>query len=125
MSFQVKIPAIWLIDGFLDLTSFKSAVSIIGEMSFLLKSKVKDSYSTGSSLRLISSHLIWYKLPRYTCIFYRWKGENVSTNEVANVLTKLDFIQDANVYGVEIPGKTTFLQSVVITTDYQNLLFWG
>ncbi|XP_048780355.2 long-chain fatty acid transport protein 6-like isoform X2 [Ostrea edulis] len=34
---------------------------------------------------------------------FRWKGENVSTNEVANVLTELPFIQDANVYGVEIP----------------------
>lgn len=34
----------------------------------------------------------------------RWKGENVSTNEVANVLTGLPFIQDANVYGVEVPG---------------------
>lgn len=35
---------------------------------------------------------------------FRWKGENVSTNEVANVLTALPFIQDANVYGVEVPG---------------------
>ncbi|XP_062606097.1 long-chain fatty acid transport protein 2-like [Saccostrea cucullata] len=35
---------------------------------------------------------------------FRWKGENVSTNEVANILTGLPFIQDANVYGVEIPG---------------------
>ncbi|KAL3865947.1 hypothetical protein ACJMK2_043291 [Sinanodonta woodiana] len=35
---------------------------------------------------------------------FRWKGENVSTYEVADVMTGLDFIQDANVYGVEIPG---------------------
>ncbi|KAK3586016.1 hypothetical protein CHS0354_033137 [Potamilus streckersoni] len=35
---------------------------------------------------------------------YRWKGENVSTCEVANVLSGLDFIQDANVYGVQILG---------------------
>ncbi|KAK6188294.1 hypothetical protein SNE40_004499 [Patella caerulea] len=35
---------------------------------------------------------------------YRWKGENVSTSEVSDVLNDLDFIQDANVYGVEIPG---------------------
>lgn len=35
---------------------------------------------------------------------FRWKGENVSTNEVANVLSALDFIHDANVYGVTIPG---------------------
>jgi acyl-CoA synthetase (AMP-forming)/AMP-acid ligase II len=76
----------------------------------------------------------------YSC-FIRWKGENVSTNEVANVLTGLPFIQDANVYGVEIPGK---LQSdiytrcfwfrghqvpewyfkLVNTSEYSNLINW-
>ncbi|KAK3092545.1 hypothetical protein FSP39_004216 [Pinctada imbricata] len=35
---------------------------------------------------------------------FRWKGENVSTIEVANILGMLDFIQDVNVYGVQIPG---------------------
>ena len=35
---------------------------------------------------------------------FRWKGENVATYEVSNVLTQLDVIHDANVYGVEIPG---------------------
>ncbi|KAL3865948.1 hypothetical protein ACJMK2_043292 [Sinanodonta woodiana] len=35
---------------------------------------------------------------------FRWKGENVSTYEVADVMTGLNFIHDANVYGVEIPG---------------------
>ncbi|KAM3608762.1 uncharacterized protein V6R79_004282 [Siganus canaliculatus] len=36
---------------------------------------------------------------------YRWKGENVSTNEVADVLALSDCIQEANVYGVEVPGQ--------------------
>ncbi|XP_030292537.1 long-chain fatty acid transport protein 6 [Sparus aurata] len=35
---------------------------------------------------------------------FRWKGENVSTTEVSDVLGLLDFIQEANVYGVTIPG---------------------
>ncbi|KAM3599808.1 uncharacterized protein V6R79_011894 [Siganus canaliculatus] len=35
---------------------------------------------------------------------FRWKGENVSTTEVSAVLGLLDFIQEANVYGVTIPG---------------------
>ncbi|XP_076105117.1 long-chain fatty acid transport protein 2-like [Mytilus galloprovincialis] len=35
---------------------------------------------------------------------FRWKGENVSTNEVANILTSMDFIHDANIYGVTVPG---------------------
>jgi len=39
---------------------------------------------------------------------YRWKGENVSTSEVCEVLNKneswaLGFIEDSNVYGVELP----------------------
>ena len=42
--------------------------------------------------------------------FRRWKGENVSTTEVSNVLTDLDFIHDANVYGVIVPGNIYILQ---------------
>lgn len=35
---------------------------------------------------------------------YRWKGENVSTNEVADVLTQHPQIEVANVYGVAVPN---------------------
>ncbi|XP_078145665.1 long-chain fatty acid transport protein 6 [Centroberyx gerrardi] len=35
---------------------------------------------------------------------FRWKGENVATTEVTETLGLVDFIQEANVYGVEIPG---------------------
>lgn len=35
---------------------------------------------------------------------FRWKGENVATTEVADVIGRLDFIQEANVYGVPVPG---------------------
>ncbi|XP_051019231.1 long-chain fatty acid transport protein 6 [Acomys russatus] len=35
---------------------------------------------------------------------FRWKGENVATTEVADVIGQLDFIQEANVYGVPVPG---------------------
>jgi len=35
---------------------------------------------------------------------YRWKGENVSTTEVENVLSDVEGVLDAVVYGVEIPG---------------------
>jgi fatty-acyl-CoA synthase len=36
---------------------------------------------------------------------FRWKGENVSTTEVAEALGAFDGIQDANVYGVSVPGR--------------------
>ena len=35
---------------------------------------------------------------------FRWKGENVSTNEVSEALSVLPGIKEANVYGVEVPG---------------------
>ncbi|XP_035825810.1 long-chain fatty acid transport protein 6 [Aplysia californica] len=35
---------------------------------------------------------------------FRWKGENVSTSEVSNVMTSLSFVYDVYVYGVKVPG---------------------
>ncbi|MEE9272651.1 MAG: long-chain-acyl-CoA synthetase [Robiginitomaculum sp.] len=35
---------------------------------------------------------------------FRWKAENVSTNEVAAAITEFSGVEQANVYGVAIPG---------------------
>ena len=35
---------------------------------------------------------------------FRWKGENVATNEVSDAMSKYAGIELANVYGVEVPG---------------------
>jgi len=35
---------------------------------------------------------------------FRWKSENVSTNEVGEILNTFDDIKFCNVYGVEVPG---------------------
>ena len=35
---------------------------------------------------------------------FRWKGENVSTSEVAEALAAVPGIREANVYGVKVPG---------------------
>jgi len=35
---------------------------------------------------------------------FRWKGENVSTNEVAEVLNTAPGVLESNVYGVQVPG---------------------
>jgi len=37
----------------------------------------------------------------------RWKGENVATSEVADILTMARCILEANVYGVKVEGKNT------------------
>lgn len=33
-----------------------------------------------------------------------WKGENVATTEVADIVGLVDFVQEVNVYGVSVPG---------------------
>lgn len=39
---------------------------------------------------------------------FRWRGENVSTTEVENIISaKLNFLEVV-VYGVEIPGQVWF-----------------
>eukprot|EP00070_Physeter_catodon_P015689 XP_023973853.1 very long-chain acyl-CoA synthetase isoform X3 [Physeter catodon] len=35
---------------------------------------------------------------------FRWKGENVATTEVADIVGLVDFVQEVNVYGVSVPG---------------------
>nr|XP_046146564.1 long-chain fatty acid transport protein 6 [Oncorhynchus gorbuscha] len=35
---------------------------------------------------------------------FRWRGENVATTEVSEILGSLEFLQEVNVYGVTVPG---------------------
>lgn len=48
---------------------------------------------------------------------FRWKGENVSTNEVGEALSKVDGIATANVYGVALPGADGKAGMAAITLD--------
>jgi len=48
---------------------------------------------------------------------FRWKGENVSTNEVADVLDAFPGVHEANVYGVEIPGTDGRAGMAALSTD--------
>ena len=59
-------------------------------------------YRSGDALRR-SPDGHWHFLDRLGDT-YRWKSENVSTAEVADVLGKYPGISEANVYGVEVPG---------------------
>jgi hypothetical protein len=82
MKYKVEIQITFCIHIFLLISR-----SIIGQ--------TEDVYS-GIVLSLFNT---------FTCTgIFRWKGENVATYEVSNVLTKLNVIHDANVYGVEISG---------------------
>ncbi|KAJ6088639.1 hypothetical protein N7486_009900 [Penicillium sp. IBT 16267x] len=59
-------------------------------------------YRTGDALRRQNDGR-WYFVDRLGDTF-RWKSENVSTAEVAEVLGRFPGIQEANVYGVLVPN---------------------
>ena len=48
---------------------------------------------------------------------YRWKGENISTAEVADVLARATGVREAIVYGVEVPGHEGRAGMAALVTD--------
>ncbi|XP_046286822.1 long-chain fatty acid transport protein 5 isoform X2 [Marmota monax] len=58
-------------------------------------------FNTGDVLALDAAGFLYFR-DRLGDTF-RWKGENVSTREVEGVLSQVDFLQEANVYGVGVP----------------------
>jgi fatty-acyl-CoA synthase len=52
---------------------------------------------------------------------FRWKGENVATSEVSEILTQYPGIEEANVYGVKVEGcdGRAGMAALVINSDFQ------
>ena len=48
---------------------------------------------------------------------FRWKGENVATNDVSDAVSKYPGVQLANAYGVEVPGADGRAGMVAMTID--------
>ncbi|XP_015984229.2 very long-chain acyl-CoA synthetase [Rousettus aegyptiacus] len=59
-------------------------------------------FNTGDLLKIDHEDFIYFQ-DRVGDTF-RWKGENVATTEVADVVGLVDFVQEINVYGVAVPG---------------------
>src|SRR5204862_3581017 len=59
-------------------------------------------FRTGDLMRR-DAHGYFYFVDR-TGDTFRWKGENVATGEVGEVLAAVRGVREANVYGVTIPG---------------------
>ncbi|XP_077865201.1 long-chain fatty acid transport protein 2-like [Saccoglossus kowalevskii] len=59
-------------------------------------------FNSGDIMVLDSGYYLYFR----DCIgdTFRWKGENVATTEVAQVLGEYPAIKEANVYGVEVQG---------------------
>jgi fatty-acyl-CoA synthase len=62
-----------------------------------------DSWFRTGDLMRRDRHGYFYFVDR-TGDTFRWKGENVATSEVAEALSVFPDIEEANVYGVEVPG---------------------
>uniref|UniRef100_A0A7N8WKN5 long-chain-fatty-acid--CoA ligase n=1 Tax=Mastacembelus armatus TaxID=205130 RepID=A0A7N8WKN5_9TELE len=59
-------------------------------------------FNSGDLMRIDKDNFIYFQ-DRIGDTF-RWKGENVATTEVSDILTMSDCLKEANVYGVQVPG---------------------
>jgi len=77
----------------------------------ILKNVFKEGdryFDTGDLLRQVDVGFT-FGLPHYQFVdrvgdTFRWKGENVSTNEIGEILNQHEDVVMANVYGVEVPA---------------------
>ena len=84
-----------------------------------------DAYFRSGDLLRCDDEGFYYFVDRIGDTF-RWKGENVSTNEVAEVLSVAEGVEEANVYGVEIPGMDGRAgMAAIVTTDAFDLEDFG
>jgi fatty-acyl-CoA synthase len=65
--------------------------------------KKGDMWFRSADLVRRDRHNYYYFIDRLGDTF-RWKGENVSTAEVAETITSAPGVREANVYGVRVPG---------------------
>jgi citronellyl-CoA synthetase len=87
--------------------------------------KQGDQYfNTGDLLRQVDVGFA-FGLPHYEFVdrvgdTFRWKGENVSTNEIGEILNQHTDVIMSNVYGVEIPGTDGRAGMAALTLKDQN-----
>ncbi|XP_053129177.1 long-chain fatty acid transport protein 2 isoform X1 [Hemicordylus capensis] len=91
------------------ITRFAPFTGYAGAKSQTEKKKLRDVFQKGDlyfnsgDLLMIDHDNFIYFHDRVGDTF-RWKGENVATTEVADILGLIDFIQEVNVYGVPVSG---------------------
>jgi len=91
-----KITRVAAYDGYADAEATKKKVV---ENAFTDGDRY---FNTGDLLTLHANN--WVSFSDRVGDTFRWKGENVSTNEVAEVLNAAPGVLESNVYGVAVPG---------------------
>uniref|UniRef100_UPI0037E98FB6 long-chain fatty acid transport protein 2-like n=1 Tax=Semicossyphus pulcher TaxID=241346 RepID=UPI0037E98FB6 len=93
------------------------------------KKKLKDVFvkgdlyfNSGDLLRIDDEGFVFFQ-DRIGDTF-RWKGENVATTEVADHLLMVDCVEEANVYGVKVPGHEGRIGMAALTLK-ENMDFDG
>mmetsp|Transcript_28891 Transcript_28891/g.56713 ORF Transcript_28891/g.56713 Transcript_28891/m.56713 type:complete len:624 (+) Transcript_28891:47-1918(+) len=66
--------------------------------------KKGDKYFRSGDLLKCDSKGYWHFVDRIGDTF-RWKGENVSTTEVTQVVSVFPGVSEVNIYGISVPGK--------------------
>ncbi|XP_028258164.1 very long-chain acyl-CoA synthetase [Parambassis ranga] len=79
-------------------------------------------FNTGDLMRIDKDNFIYFQ-DRVGDTF-RWKGENVATTEVSDILTISDCLEEANVYGVQVPGHEGRIGMAAVTVK-KGLQFDG
>ncbi|XP_056230545.1 long-chain fatty acid transport protein 2 isoform X2 [Seriola aureovittata] len=72
-------------------------------------------FNSGDLMRIDEDNFIYFQ-DRVGDTF-RWKGENVATTEVSDILTISDCLKEANVYGVQVPGHEGRIGMAAVTVE--------
>ncbi len=81
-------------------------------------------FNTGDLLKQVDVGFVW-GMPHFQFVdrvgdTYRWKSENVSTNEVGEILNQYKQIKYSNVYGVAVPGADGKAGMAAIELKHEN-----
>ncbi len=90
-----RISAAVNFDGYVDREATRKKI-----LSDVLK-KGDQYFNTGDLVEVHAGR--WLSFADRVGDTFRWKGENVSTNEVADILDGAQGVLEANVYGVQVP----------------------
>jgi citronellyl-CoA synthetase len=107
---EVGEPGLMLgkIDDRFKFDGYKSADATSDKILTDLREPGDRWFNTGDLIRKIDVGFAM-GLPHYQFVdrvgdTFRWRAENVSTNEVGEILNACDQVEISNVYGVDIPG---------------------